>query len=337
MLIEAFIAHVFADVYCRPSNGENTSHHTRESPFHYLWGTSLIYLILLFLTSVSTSLYWTALFLLLVLGVSAYERVLNKRLNRFLDTSLLNHTNQVMYRFYSKNRGVLLFMLHQLIKILWIISIDYWLSTVRNPLEYIIIILISLMLIGFIYYKPSSHILFNQAKRSNLFQYIALLLIVAAIGLFISFFSLQAVSLIHSHVLIPEPFSYQDSYHLFISGVLILLLLMRPTNRMIRLLSLQYDPKELSSDTPNQAEEPTRLSGFKGAGAMIGNLERLLILLSFLFGSLLSVVAILSIKAFARYKLIAEDPYFSEYFVIGTMLSVLITFACYLLFLLLMF
>ncbi|MDZ7835582.1 MAG: hypothetical protein U5K84_10030 [Alkalibacterium sp.] len=41
------------------------------------------------------------------------------------------------------------------------------------------------------------------------------------------------------------------------------------------------------------------------------------------------MVAILSIKAFARYKLIAEDPYFSEYFVIGTMLSVLITFGCY--------
>lgn len=100
---------------------------------------------------------------------------------------------------------------------------------------------------------------------------------------------------------------------------------MKPTNLVIRAVSAKYDPKKNTALSVQSEQD----SGFKGAGAMIGDLERLLILLSFFFGSLLSVVAILSIKAFARYKLITEDPYFSEYFVIGTMLSVLITFTCY--------
>ncbi|GEL66323.1 hypothetical protein MPS01_04780 [Marinilactibacillus psychrotolerans] len=63
---------------------------------------------------------------------------------------------------------------------------------------------------------------------------------------------------------------------------------------------------------------------------MIINLIRIMILLSFVSSNLIPIVAILSIKAFARYKLIVEDASFSEYFVIGTMLSVVITFILYL-------
>lgn len=337
MLIEALIAHVFADLYCRPTKEGDAFRLTKQPSIHYLWGTSLVYLIILLLNATSFSFYWTALFLLVVLGVSVYDQFLKVRLNRFLDNSLLTNTNQSMHQLYSKNKGILLFLLHQLIKVLWIIIIDHWLSVVRNPLEYLIVIFVSLMIIGFLYYRRNTQFVMNETSRSSFFQYIAILLVLTAIGLFISFLSLQGLSIIHSHALITEPFIFQDSYHLFISGILVLLLLMRPANRIIRLLSLQYDPKVIEKESDGKQEDSPKLSGFKGAGAMIGNLERLLILLSFLFGSLLSVVAILSIKAFARYKLIAEDPYFSEYFVIGTMLSVLITFACYVLFLLLLF
>lgn len=102
---------------------------------------------------------------------------------------------------------------------------------------------------------------------------------------------------------------------------LILLLLGKPVNLLIRLLSTRFDPKEELTE-----------SGIKGAGAMIGNLERMLIFIALLFGETITVVAILSIKAFARYKKIVEDPAFAEYFVIGTMLSILATLAAYLLF-----
>lgn len=336
MLIEALIAHVFADLYCRPTKEDDAFRLTKQPSIHYLWGTSLVYLIILLLNATSFSFYWTALFLLVVLGVSVYDQFLKVRLNRFLDNSLLTNTNQSMHQLYSKNKGILLFLLHQLIKVLWIIIIDHWLSAVRNPLEYLIVIFVSLMIIGFLYYRRNPHFVLNDTSRSNFYQYIALLLVSAAIALFISFLSLEGLNLVGSQGLLTAPFMYPNAYQLFISGVLVLLLLMRPANRMIRLFSLQYDPKEIEKESSVRRED-SPASGFKGAGAMIGNLERLLILLSFIFGSLLSIVAILSIKAFARYKLIAEDPYFSEYFVIGTMLSVLITFACYVLFLLLLF
>ena len=150
-------------------------------------------------------------------------------------------------------------------------------------------------------------------------------IVLGALSLFILQQILEALVIVQFSALPVSDFIIQSPYRVLISLVLVLLLLMKPTNKVIRAVSSKYDPKKTAVITSHTEQD----SGFKGAGAMIGNLERLLILLSFFFGSLLSVVAILSIKAFARYKLIAEDPFFSEYFVIGTMLSVLITFACY--------
>ncbi|MFL2071310.1 hypothetical protein [Marinilactibacillus psychrotolerans] len=101
---------------------------------------------------------------------------------------------------------------------------------------------------------------------------------------------------------------------------------------MIRKLSSNYDPKSdldyLGRFTNKTSPKPA--AGFRGAEAMIRNLERIMILLSFVSDNLIPVVAILSIKAFVRYKLIVEDASFSEYFVIGTMLSLVITFVLHL-------
>lgn len=85
---------------------------------------------------------------------------------------------------------------------------------------------------------------------------------------------------------------------------------------LIRKINSHYAPKNdwdylalISANATKPAE------GFRGAGPMIGTLERIMILLSFISGNLIPIVAILSIKAFARYKLIVEDASFSEYFV----------------------
>lgn len=102
------------------------------------------------------------------------------------------------------------------------------------------------------------------------------------------------------------------------NGLFITLLLCKPVNTIIRSATKRFDPKE----SPDE-------DGYTGAGAMIGMLERILILISFMSGEILTVVATLSIKAFARYQKIMEDATFAEYFVIGTMLSVLLTLAAY--------
>jgi len=65
-------------------------------------------------------------------------------------------------------------------------------------------------------------------------------------------------------------------------------------------------------------------SGFKYAGAMIGFLERALILTFILVGEYIAIGLILTAKSIARFDEL-KDRKFSEYFLIGTLSSILIT------------
>ena len=97
-------------------------------------------------------------------------------------------------------------------------------------------------------------------------------------------------------------------------GVIGFLLVMKPANIVIRLFLAKYLP------------DKDALDGYEGAGALIGNLERILYLIAMGTHLYIGFAVILSIKGFARYKQIGDDPKFAEYFTLGTFLSLLITF-----------
>lgn len=115
----------------------------------------------------------------------------------------------------------------------------------------------------------------------------------------------------------PELSGYD--FQVILRTILALLLVAKPANILIVILTERFDPKHTKID-----------EGLAGAGARMGTLERLLTLL-FLSQNLVSGIAIVfTLKGIARYKKISEDAKFAEYFVIGTFTSLLLVFIVYL-------
>jgi hypothetical protein len=83
---------------------------------------------------------------------------------------------------------------------------------------------------------------------------------------------------------------------------------------MIRQLIAKYKPQNISenpSDTPYSA------------GALIGILERILILALLSVGQYAAIGLVLTAKSVARYDQIAKQKDFAEYYLLGTLLSTL--------------
>ena len=66
-----------------------------------------------------------------------------------------------------------------------------------------------------------------------------------------------------------------------------------------------------------------------GAGAWIGNLERLLSGVLILLGQFSAVGLTMTAKSIARYDEIVKNPAFAEYYLIGTLYSILYTISVY--------
>ena len=65
------------------------------------------------------------------------------------------------------------------------------------------------------------------------------------------------------------------------------------------------------------------------SGAIIGSLERLLMILLIFLDQFAAIGLVLTAKSIARYNKIAEDSSFAEYYLIGTLYSVLIAILFY--------
>ncbi|UUX34439.1 DUF3307 domain-containing protein [Fundicoccus culcitae] len=102
---------------------------------------------------------------------------------------------------------------------------------------------------------------------------------------------------------------------------LMLLFIYRPASRMVKYSLNQFRPNTSTIE-----------EGHPNAGALIGILERLMILLFLSQGQFAAIGFILTAKSIARYNKIVEDPYFSEYFLLGTLLSSILVVGSYYLF-----
>lgn len=107
-----------------------------------------------------------------------------------------------------------------------------------------------------------------------------------------------------------------------ISWILLLLVIIQPASLTIKILLNNFQPQETTSNDVKQ--------GIPNVGAFIGMLERILILLMLTINEYSSIGLVITAKSVVRYKKISEDPVFSEYYLLGTLLSTIIVIIAFL-------
>ncbi|WP_438832780.1 DUF3307 domain-containing protein [Streptococcus pluranimalium] len=98
----------------------------------------------------------------------------------------------------------------------------------------------------------------------------------------------------------------------WLNMILFLVLITKPTNIAFRIFFQKYQP-----------EEDNKMDTIPGAGAAIGFLERIIIGICILFGQFTSIGLVFTAKSIARYNKISENPAFAEYYLIGSLFSIL--------------
>ena len=101
--------------------------------------------------------------------------------------------------------------------------------------------------------------------------------------------------------------------------LLLLLLITKPANQSFKRLFARYQLEATRSDFES---EP-------GAGATIGILERLLSALFLAAGQYAAIGLVYTAKSISRYKKMEENRRFAEYYLIGTLYSILFVVVAY--------
>lgn len=95
-----------------------------------------------------------------------------------------------------------------------------------------------------------------------------------------------------------------------------LLAIHKPANiAIVKLLTL-YKPDDSAETAPDRAQD-------KNAGRFIGTVERMIILIFIALGQYAAIGLVLTAKSIARYDRISKEPYFAEYYLLGTLISTL--------------
>ncbi len=111
---------------------------------------------------------------------------------------------------------------------------------------------------------------------------------------------------------------FESSY---ISFLLFLLLLTKPANVSFKLLFGRFADES----------SPTLVQPMRGAGAIIGTLERLIMALFLFLRQYAALALIFTAKSIARYDRISKSQKFAEYYLIGSLFSILWLLITYLL------
>jgi hypothetical protein len=102
---------------------------------------------------------------------------------------------------------------------------------------------------------------------------------------------------------------------------ILLILCAKPANIAIKACIGHYRPS---------AEDGAEDDRTRKAGATIGTLERLMILVLLSLGQYAAIGLVLTAKSIVRYEKISKVPQFSEYYLMGTLASMLITIVAWL-------
>ncbi|NMA12837.1 MAG: DUF3307 domain-containing protein [Chloroflexi bacterium] len=142
----------------------------------------------------------------------------------------------------------------------------------------------------------------------------------------------------------------QLNLYILVQAGLVGLIILKPASLIVSKVSTVYRPERSVeyADSTNQFHEnraglfpqtdpavkkpPDKpVEAIRGAGQMIGYLERILIVIFLSVGQYASIGLIMTAKSIARYERINKDSEFAEYYLIGTLSSILIAILAYLL------
>lgn len=106
--------------------------------------------------------------------------------------------------------------------------------------------------------------------------------------------------------------------------ILLIILITKPANISFKTCFEKYQLIPLKQPNQSVFDQPE-----PGAGAMIGSLERILSALFLFQGQYAAIGLIYTAKSIARYKQIEENKRFAEYYLIGTLYSILFVLVSY--------
>jgi len=106
----------------------------------------------------------------------------------------------------------------------------------------------------------------------------------------------------------------------FLSFSVMILLVLKPVNITFRILFSHIKPHETSENDEEEYQ----------AGKLIGSIERLLTSVLLLVNQYIAIGLIFTAKSITRYNKISEDQKFAEYYLLGTLFSMLSTVVIYL-------
>lgn len=107
-----------------------------------------------------------------------------------------------------------------------------------------------------------------------------------------------------------------------LNWILLLLLITKPANIIFKISFNKYEVNKNDSKDEEDLTVP-------GAGALIGSLERILSVIFLAINSISAIGLIYTAKSIARFKQIELNRQFAEYYLIGTLYSILYTLVSY--------
>ena len=113
-----------------------------------------------------------------------------------------------------------------------------------------------------------------------------------------------------------------------IKWALLVLLNAKPANISFKKLFQKYVPDGIEQEQISLFGPPARPPE-PGAGALIGTIERFLCIIFISLGQFSAIGLVYTAKSIARFEKIGKDHRFAEYYLIGTLYSILYVLVCY--------
>ncbi|MBP2652908.1 MAG: hypothetical protein H6Q73_477 [Firmicutes bacterium] len=114
-----------------------------------------------------------------------------------------------------------------------------------------------------------------------------------------------------------------DKAYVFIVAAAIYIFNVKGATVVTRLVLKKYDFRRIDNLAKDECIAKTESNGIRNPGEAIGNLERILVLTLLLEKNYATIGLVIAAKTIARYKKLEEKD-FAEYFLVGTLISILI-------------
>lgn len=181
--------------------------------------------------------------------------------------------------------------------------------------------------------EPSNQLLNVARKNSFFFDQLIHLGIIMLIAYYYAIHNYIALNKL-GNTLFEAYFHLEIVIHplILLRILFVVLLIGKPANILIREINKKENIKKTyRSESESATNQDQTISEYQNAGKIIGILERLIIVVMLILEQYAAIGLVLTAKSITRYDKISKEPSFAEYYLVGTLLSLLIAIAAVLL------